>query len=103
MTLRVLDQWLCTWLAKRLRAFVELNDPLTAPAIAKQHGPSPRPGISRFQVLRWGYGREWSLYDGPSGAEARKWFAHVKTHKEVGRMEFWQDDVMRDSYIGPAA
>lgn len=86
------------WLAQKLRAFVERHDPITivgTPAIA------PGPGQSRFRVLRTVNGHDAVLYDGPSGAQARRWWEHVQSHRERGQMTFWQDDICRGTYTHP--
>lgn len=85
------------WLAQRLRRFVERYDPIT---VSNAPAPALPAGASRFRVLRSLNGVTWALYDGPSGAEARRWWEHVTSHNERGRMEFWQNDVRRDVYEG---
>jgi hypothetical protein len=85
------------WLAKRLRPFVEKYDPI---AVASAPVLALPAGASRFRVLRDVDGSAFTLYDGPLGAEARRWWEHVRFHRERGRMEFWQNDVRRDVYEG---
>lgn len=56
------------------------------------------PGQSRFVVERTIGCETTALYDGPSGAEARRWWEWVSSHQEPGTMRFLQNGVCRSVY-----
>lgn len=63
-----------------------------------EHGGPVGLGQSRFVVARAIGAKAWTLYDGPNGGEAARWFLHVQRHREPGTMTFTHDGQLRDWY-----
>jgi hypothetical protein len=93
--------WFANLRAKVKRAFAAFRDPLSVRVTVSSGATAPiGPGTSRFVVERRIGTETFALYDGSSGAEARRWYEHVRNHHEPGTMRFLQDGVCRSTYTG---
>lgn len=98
----MLGRWLerlARWyLARRVRNVVGVAVTLPPVFDASTLAPSvpANPYRDRFEIRRNVNGESFSLYDGPSGGDARRWFEHVKREREPGTMEFWHNGTRRD-------